>query len=190
MAKYLESSDIRELIKIRDKIFPERIKAFDQYKIDVLDNDVLSSLSIWEIVSQYDKDYNINFARNGEDAISNSVIIEQKCSSVIPSKQGKIKSAAFQFHAMGNLEYPRYIFVVRRKDNLDIVRLYDIKNDTNTKIIFDHLMNERNKWLEKGRINEEKNMKRDVITLPETIFQTKIKINNTITINNCKVFMD
>lgn len=190
MAKYLKSSDICELIKIRNKIFPERIKAFDQYKIDVLDNDVLSSLSIWEIVSQYDDNYNINFARNGEDAISNNVIIEQKCASIIPSKKGKIKSAAFQFHAMGNLEYPRYIFVVRRKDNLNIVRLYDIKHSINTKIILDHLMNERNKWLEKGKLNEVKNMKRDVITLPETMFQTTIKITNKLTVNNCEVFMD
>lgn len=190
MAKYLLKHEIQDLIHIRNIIFPEREKAYKKYLIDVLDNDTLSSLQIYEIVSEYDDSYNINFSRNGEDAQSNGINIEHKCSNIKPTKKDIIPNAAFQFHAMGNLEYQRYIFVVRRKDTLFPVRLYDISNQENVKIVIKHLLSERHKWLEKGRLNEVKNMKRDVITLPETLIQNKLKINKFKVIKNCQVFKD
>lgn len=188
MAKYLEEDKIKELIEIRNRIFPVRQSAYQKFQIDVLDNDTLSSLSIWEIVREYDKDYNTNFSRNGEDATSKSGIIEQKCSNVKPTKKG-IGPAKFQFHAMGEIEYPRYIFVVRSKDTLSPVRMYDISKKNNTQIIIDHLLNERDNWLEKGKIDPVKNMKRDVIVLPEILLKQKIKFQYT-DINGCMVFRD
>jgi len=190
MAKYLNKDAIQDLIKIRNNIFPERTRAFEQYQVDVLDNDTLSSLSVWEIVSQYDRDYNTNFARNGEDAVSNNIIIEQKCSNVMPTKKGVVGKAAFQFHAMGKLEYPRYILTVRRKDTLQPVRLYDISKEQNVKMISDHLLAEREKWLAKGQIDAVKNMKRDVITLPESLILDNIQMSETTVINNCIVSKD
>ena len=83
MAKYLEKPANKELNEYRQKIFDIRKEAFAKFGIDVLDTDTLSSLSIYEVVSQYDTDYNINFSRNGEDAKSNGVLAEQKCSKII-----------------------------------------------------------------------------------------------------------
>jgi hypothetical protein len=87
MAKYLLKHEIQDLIYIRNIIFPEREKAYKKYLIDVLDNDTLSSLQIYEIVSEYDDSYNINFSRNGEDAQSNGINIEHKCSNIKPTKK-------------------------------------------------------------------------------------------------------
>ena len=70
MAKYLEPQVLTQLDEYRRKIFELRQQAYQLTNIDVLDNDTLSALSIYEIVRQYDPDYNINFARNGEDAMS------------------------------------------------------------------------------------------------------------------------
>ena len=190
MGRYLSEKDIQQLITIRNNILPLRSHAYQQFGIDILDNDTLSSLSIWEIVKQYDTDYNTNFARNGEDAVSNDIIIEQKCSSIKPTKAGVIGKTAFQFHAMGNLEYPRYILVVRSKDTLDPVRMYDISKPENTQIIATHLLAARERWLEKGRKDEVKNMKYDVITLPETLIEERIKLADAKVINNCQVFKD
>ena len=78
MAKYLNPEVLKELDEYRKRIFADREAIYKKHKIDVLDTDTLSSLSVYEIVIQYDQDYNINFARNGEDAISNNVKIEQK----------------------------------------------------------------------------------------------------------------
>jgi hypothetical protein len=184
MAKYLESSSIADLNQFRQQIFKIRNEAISITGIDVLDTDTLSSLAIHQIVSQYDKDYNINFSRNGEDAKSNNILIEQKASKI---KKDHLK-AAFMFHAMGNLEYPRYIFVVRRESDLQILRIYDISSSSNVKIIQNHLLTQRVNWLAKGKLDESK-MKRDVITVPEQIL---LALTNTTTklIDGCTVIQD
>lgn len=187
MAKYLEKSALIELDEYRQKIFALRKEAYDKFKIDLLDNDTLSSLSIYGIVSQYDAGYNINFARNGEDALSNGVKIEQKCSRVEKKKRSGVHSdAMFQFHAMGDLEYPRYILVARKKDDLGLLKIYDISEKKNVKMVQDYLLEERRKWLEKGRLDESK-MKRDVIGIPEKVLIEKLKVKETRTVNGCQV---
>jgi hypothetical protein len=186
MAKYLDKESLAGLDEFRHKIFALRAEAYAKYKIDVLDNDTLSALSIYEKVVQYDPDYNVNFARNGEDAISKGVLIEQKCSRVQMKKRTTdYPSAAFQFHAMGNLDYNRYILVTRDKATLDLVCIYDVSAAANTKLIQEHLLQERNKWLAKGRLDEKK-MKHDVIMIPETILVSMAGAK-TQTINGCKV---
>ena len=65
MAKYLDSTALAEMNQARLQIFAIRAEIYRNYQVDVLDTDALSALSIHEIVSQYDSDYNINFSRNG-----------------------------------------------------------------------------------------------------------------------------
>jgi len=187
MANYLDKSVIAELNEVRKKIFELREEAYKKHKIDVLDNDTLSSLCIHEVVSQYDVDYNINFSRFGEDAKSNEVIIEQKCSRIEKKKRsGLYPDAVFQFHAMGNLEYPRYILSARNKADLELIRIYDVSQPDNVKIILEHLLNERNKWLAAGRLDEKK-MNRDIISIPEDLLKEKLAITKTEVVNGCEV---
>ena len=185
MAKYIEKSKIENLIEVRNSIFKERSKAWADIGIDLFDNDTLSSLSIYEVVTQYDPDFNINFSRNGEDAVSNGVNIENKCHTIAPNKQGIIGKAAFQFHAMGDLEYPRYVLAVRRKDNLKLVRMYDISADENVSSIQQHLLSLRAAWLAKGTKDNSK-MKYDVITLPESLLES-FSFKETKLVNDCQV---
>lgn len=196
MAKYFDKTYLQEMNEARKKIFAEREAIYKKYKVDILDTDALSALSIFEIVTQYDNDYNINFARNGEDAKSNGVLIEQKATRVEGAftKTGKPRKnagtdAAFQFHAMGDLDYPRYIFVARNKDDLSIMRIYDISSESNRKVVLGHLMGERNAWLERSKGDQAK-MKRDIITLPEKVILDKLKFSSETTINGCRVFKD
>ena len=178
---------LKELDEYRKRIFKEREEIYRKHKIDVLDNDTLSSLSIYEIVIQYDTDYNINFARNGEDAISQGVLIEQKCSRVERRKRlGTYPDALYQFHAMGDLIYPRYVLVSRDKTTLEPVRLYDISESTNVKLVQDYLMSERQAWEDRCAIDK-KYMKRDVIGIPEAVLKENLKITKQLTINNCEV---
>ena len=186
MAKYLDKESLAGLDEYRHKIFALRAEAYAKYKIDVLDNDTLSALSIYEKVVQYDSDYNINFARNGEDAISGGVLIEQKCSRIEKKKRsGLYANAGFQFHAMGNLEYDRYILVSRDKATLELVCIYDVSTEANTKLIQTHLLNERAKWEEKNK-RLGKTHKHDVIIVPEDILRNMAGAN-TQTIQGCKV---
>jgi hypothetical protein len=187
MANYIEQSQIHQLIEVRDAIFKERSKAWADTGIDLFDNDTLSSLSVYEVVTTYDPDFNINFSRNGEDAISNGVKIENKCNTIKPNKKGIIGLAAFQFHAMGDLEYPRYILAVRRKDNLQLVRLYDITAPANALAIQEHLLGLRTAWLARGAKDPSK-MKYDVITLPESLLNS-FTFRETKQVNNCVVYL-
>jgi hypothetical protein len=187
MAKYLDKEVLKELDEYRKRIFIERESIYRKHKIDVLDTDTLSSLSVYEIVSQYDPDYNINFARNGEDAISNEVKIEQKCSRVEKRKRlGTYPDALYQFHAMGDLIYPRYILVSRDKTTLAPVRLYDIGIEDNVKLVQDYLMNERKLWEDRCAVDK-KYMKRDVIGIPETVLAQNLVVTEKFTINDCEV---
>lgn len=187
MARYLNKDALADLDQYRRRIFELREEAYRKHGIDILDNDTLSSLSVYEVVQQYDPEYNINFARNGEDAQSAGVLIEQKCSRIEKKKRTqKYPMADFQFHAMGNLEYDRYILASRDKANLDLVRIYDVSDPVNTKLIKNHLNSEKNKWLERGRKDESK-MKRDVITMPEKVMHGNLVGATTSIINGCEV---
>jgi hypothetical protein len=172
MANYLQQDKLAQLDEYRRKIFTLRKEAYSLTGIDVLDNDTLSALSIYEIVRQYDINYNINFSRNGEDAKSLEVNIEQKASRVERKKRsGLYALAGFQFHAMGNLDYNRYIFVTRDKATLDLIKIYDVAQSEHCLQIQTHLRAEREAWLDRGRKDQTK-MKHDVILLPEKLLQT------------------
>jgi hypothetical protein len=196
MAKYFDSASLKEMNDARQEIYKQRELIYQKYKIDLLDTDALSALSIYEIVNQYDPDFNINFARNGEDAKSNGVLIEQKATRVDGplTKTGKPRKnagvdAAFQFHAMGDIDHARYIFVARNKTDLSVVRIYDIGNPSNVQKVVGHLMAERNAWLAKTQGNQA-SMKRDIIVLPEQFILKNIKFGKPMTVNGCQVFKD
>lgn len=196
MSKYLEKEYLLDMQQVQKQIFDLRNQIYSRYKIDLLDTDALSSLSIYRIVNHYDPDYNINFARNGEDGKSNNILIETKASRVEGplTKKGKTRKnagtdAVFQFHAMGDLEHQRYLFVARNKQTLEIMRIYDIGTKKNTKIVFDYLLSLREEWLNRSAGNE-KLMKRDVISLPEKYLLEKITFLSPIEIDGCKVYKD
>lgn len=188
MPNYVESDCINILSELRNEIFSARNSAFKLYGIDLLDNDVLSSISLYQIVKQYDADFNVNFARNGEDGISNEIVSEHKCSNVRPKKNGDIPYSSFQFHAMGKLNYPRYIFFVRNKETLEIVRLYDISRKSNVLSVFECLENQSESWLAEGKLDKKK-MKRDVIYVKETFLHSLTLTKQNDTINGCEVYI-
>jgi len=179
--KYLSKTIIQDLIETRDRIFAEHNTVWKTHQIDILANDTLSSLSIWEIASQYDPNYNTNFHRNGEDAMSGGVAIEQKCATVKPAKKGTVGRAGFQFHAQGKLEYDRYIFAVRRKDNLHIVRLWDVTSEAGVKLVQGCLMARRQRWIDRGKPNH------DAILVEEKDLAALPVIEHLI-INACQVY--
>jgi len=190
MAKYLEKDLLAKLDEYRHKIFALREEAYRLTNIDVLDNDTLSALSIYEIVSQYDSNYNINFARNGEDAKSLVESVEQKIEQKASRVERKKRSglyglAGFQFHAMGDIEYYRYIFVTRDRDTLKLIKIYDISTEENCSQIHTHLLAEREAWLARGRADQKK-MKHDVIILPEVLLK-ELEGSTTKTINGVEV---
>ena len=196
MAKYFDSASLKEMNDARQEIYKQRELIYQKYKIDLLDTDALSALSIYEIVNQYDPDFNINFARNGEDAKSNGILIEQKATRVEGplTKTGKPRKnagtdAAFQFHAMGDIDHARYIFVARNKSDLSVVRIYDISESSNVQKVVGHLMVERNAWLAKTQGNQA-SMKRDIIVLPEQFILKNITFGKPMTVNGCQVFKD
>jgi hypothetical protein len=100
-------------------------------------------------------------------------------------RSGQYPSAGFQFHAMGNIEYSRYIFATRDKATLELVRIYDISLDKNTKIVQQHLLGERKKWEDKNK-QLGQTQKHDVIILPEDIL-LNLKDAKKQIINTCEV---
>jgi hypothetical protein len=196
MAKYFDKDTLTKLIKSNKEIVLIRNKVLKETGVDILDTDAISSTFIYELVSQYDVDYNINFARNGEDAKSKDILIEQKATRVSGyyTRTGRIRKgagedAAFQFHAMGDIDSPRYIFAARDKETLEVLRLYDISSDNNRAKVLAHLTNEKNLWLEKAK-QDEKLMKRDIIMLTEKFILENLNLPNRHTINNCLIFRD
>jgi hypothetical protein len=186
MSKYIDIATINYISKLRDQIFEVRNTAFKQTGIDLLDNDVLSSISLYQIVNQYDSDFNVNFARNGEDGISNGLISEHKCSNVKPNKTGVVPMGSFQFHAMGKIDYPRYILFVRNKETLSIVRLYDISGEENVKIIVECLQRQSDIWLTEGK-KDPKKMKRDVIYITEAFLKALTFAKTYSMIDRCEI---
>jgi hypothetical protein len=196
MAKYFEKDALSEMNEARQKIFAERERIYKKYKIDILDTDALSSLSIHEVVSEYDPDFNVNFARNGEDGRSKETLIEHKSTRVegALTKTGKPRKnagsdAAFLFHAMGDLDHPRYLFVAKNKDDLKVTRVYDISSKANRKLVLKHLQAEKAAWLERGK-KDAKLMKRDIIAITEKFIISKLKFPTQLDINGCTVFKD
>ena len=196
MAKYFDKDALTEMNNARQKIFAERERIYKKYKVDILDTDALSSLSIHEVVNEYDPDFNINFSRNGEDAKSQETLIEHKSTRVEGplTRTGKPRKnagldAAFLFHAMGDLDHPRYLFVAKNKDNLKVTRVYDISSKANRKLVLNHLLAERKEWLERGK-KDPKQMKRDIITISEKFIVSKLKFPTQLDINGCTVFKD
>ena len=196
MAKYFDKKTLSILANASKEIVAIRNRIAKETSVDILDTDAISSLFIYEIVSQYDSDYNINFARNGEDAKSNGVLIEQKATRVNGplTKTGKPRKGAgldacFQFHAMGDLDYPRYIFVARDKEDLSIRRIYDISDKENKEKVLNHLLSERDAWLDRCKIDK-RLMKRDIITLPETFILEKLTLTNKLLIDGCVILKD
>ncbi|NBW33989.1 MAG: hypothetical protein EBR30_02930 [Cytophagia bacterium] len=196
MAKYLTPDVLIEMNAAREKIYDIRTEIYNKHKIDILDTDALSALSIYEIVSQYDPEYNINFSRNGEDAKSGSILIEMKASRIDSpyTKKGKLRKraecdAVFLFHAMGDIKHDRYLFVARDKNDLSIKRIYDIANVVNSTKVYDKLIDERNIWLLHSRKDESK-MKRDVISISEEFLINLFEKTNYLKIGDVKVFKD
>lgn len=196
MGKYFDKSTLDYLIKASKDIVAIRNQVRKQTGIDILDTDAISSTFIYEIVKQYDPNYNVNFARNGEDAISNGILIEQKATRVTGmltptgrARKGAGEDASFQFHAMGDLDYPRYIFAARDKDTLEVLRIYDIQSEKNRQVVLNHLIAERDAWLERGKADQ-KLMKRDIILLPEKFILSNLTLPNKLTINNCVILKD
>lgn len=181
MAIYFDQKTVSELFEYRDKIFALAQKAYQKYNLDILANDTLNALSIHEIVSSYDHDYNTNFHRNDEDARSGDVLIENKCATKTPNKDGSVGKSGWQFHAQGTLNYPRYIFAVRRKDNLKIVRIYDIVSDHAVCAVQGCLAEQKQKWIDRGKPNH------DAIQVPEKILMDIPAISKSL-INGCTVF--
>lgn len=188
--KYFKPNELEDLNEARKKIFAERELMYKKYGVDLLDTDSLSSLSIYEIVKQYDPDYNINFARNGEDAISKGILVEQKATKIDGdyTKTGKLRKNAgtdanFQFHANGDILHSRYVLVARRKENLEIVRIYDVSSKAGCELIQRHLEGERDKWRSKGM-----DQKRDVILLPEKLLLL-IPVKKKLVIAGVSVFV-
>lgn len=185
MAIYLDKEVIEDLIDYRNKIFALAKKVYEKHNIDILANDTLNALSIHEIVSAYDNNYNTNFHRNEEDAKSSDetgkeVLIENKCATVKPNKKGLVGKSGWQFHAQGNLNYSRYIFAVRRKDNLKIVRMYDISSAEATAAVQQCLAEMKQKWIDRGKPNH------DAIIVPEKLLLS-MPVIKTLQIKNCTV---
>ena len=191
MAKYFDKQKLDIVIAAAKDIVAQRNQVLKQTGIDILDTDAISSALIYETVTQYDSDYNVNFARNGEDAKSNGVLIEQKATRVAGplTKTGKQRKgagtdAAFQFHAMGDLDHPRYVFVARHKETLELLRIYDISSEKNTKKVLAHLEFEKAAWLARGF------QKRDIILITEKFILGNLTFPHKQTIGNCVILRD
>lgn len=198
MSKYFDPADIERMDAYRKEIYSIRAKFLVDFGVDPLDTDTLSSIAIYQIVSQYDTEFNVNFARNGEDGKSGDVLIEGKASKVDPSPLTKTtgkkrasygKDASFMFHSPAELDNPRYLFVARSQVDLSILRIYDISSEANRKVVIDHLMSERNRWEEKNK-QLGHTQKHDGIFIKEKLILEKCNFPTQTIINGCKVFKD
>lgn len=180
MAKYLEDPDLLQVGTYVEEICNIRSACLERFGLDILSTDNLSSVLVYNIVSQYDTDFNINFARNGEDAISNGIDIEMKNASV----DKPTVSASFMFHAMGDLHHNRYIFVARDKKTLKPIRMYDIGESTNVALVQAELERLKQDYLKDGF------RKFDGIYLKEKFFREVLNMPIQIQVDNCTVIKD
>jgi hypothetical protein len=178
--KYFGKGVLLEMNEARIEIYAYRKLIWDKFKIDLLVNDTMSGLQLHEIVSNYDPDFNINLARNGEDGCSNGVSIEQKTNDIDKDKN----DASFAFHALGDILHDRYILVVRKKDDLKIIRLFDISEPKNVQIVQKELQRLSDDWRAKGP------RKYDIIRLTEVFLRQNLKFNDTVMIGDCAIIKD
>lgn len=178
--KYFTPEVIADMANVRDLIYAERAKIWNKYAIDILDTDCLSSLQVYDVVKVYDSDFNVNFARNGEDGTSRGVLIEQKTSKIDKSSQ----KTSFMFHAMGDLFSDRYIFAVRSKKNLELIRLYDIDKKENIEKVQAELQRLKSEYLAKGF------RKFDGIHISEDFLMAQVVFRESSVINSCVVYRD
>ena len=177
---YLDAQNISQLIVMAKRILEIRDEAFNLHGVDVLTNDVMSSLAMYEIIKTYDSDYDPNFHRNGADGRSGDILIERKCATKMPNKSGQITQAGWLFHAQETDKSNRYIFAIRNKTNSQIVRMYDIQSELALATVRDCLNQGRELWINRGKPNH------DAITVPEKILQA-LPIKQELTINGCLV---
>ena len=177
---FLNKDQILDLINYKNLIFDKRNQVYDCYSIDILSNDILSSLSMWEIIFEYDQDYTPNFHRNGIDGKSSDILIERKCSKKMPNKKGQVGLSDWKFHAQEKNKADRYIFGVRRADNLAMVRIYDIKSPTALQLIHECLENAKQRWINNGQPNW------DALVVPEKILLNLVPIEK-LNIKNCLI---
>ena len=148
--------------------------------IDILSTDNMKSIAVQDIIKKYDSDYKTNWRRNGVDAISGQDLIEIKNCSMekpdVPKLSGRNKgderTGAWQFHAIHNDDhYDRFVGVIWDKKTSKVVRIYDIKNLENIKIIKGHLDEKTKDFLAQVK-DKGKNATRDVITLDENFVKS------------------
>jgi hypothetical protein len=177
---YLDHAQITDLIAMAEQVNKIRDNAYSKHGVDILTNDVMSSLSMYEIIKDYDPDYNPNFHRNGEDGRSGSVLIERKCATKLPNKSGNISGAGWLFHAQETDKSSRYIFAIRNKNNSKIVRIYDIQSDQALAVVKGCLDAGRQEWINRGKPNH------DAVTVPEKIL-SDLPLIKEMTIKDCIV---
>ena len=86
--------------------------------------------------------------------------------------KGDERTGAWQFHAIHNDDhYDRYVGVIWDKKTSKVVRIYDIKNLENIKIIKGHLDEKTKDFLAQVK-DKGKNATRDVITLDENFVKS------------------
>jgi hypothetical protein len=85
---------------------------------------------------------------------------------------------------MGDIEHDRYIFVARKKDDLSVIRMYDISTKSNCQLIINYLKQERANWLAKGP------QKRDIISISELFIKQKLNLSAPTIISGCAVYKD
>jgi hypothetical protein len=178
---------IQEVVKIRNELFNE-------YGFDLLDSgDAISNILSYEIISQYDPEFEPNFHRNGRDAKDGS---EMKSNRVEPvsefTKTGKLSkankfTATWTLHAVSDYSW-RWIWIARDKKTLEILRIYDISEVDSVNIIVNHLEEQRQRFLKKynSKDTDVTKVKNDRIGISEKFIRDNISF--TIKkIGNCEV---
>jgi hypothetical protein len=76
------------------------------------------------------------------------------------------------------------VFVARHKETLELLRIYDISSEKNTKKVLAHLEYEKEVWLARGF------QKRDIILITEKFILDNLTFPHKQTIGNCVILRD
>lgn len=197
MGKYYSPHQLADMWASAQNILAVRAEVRTGHEIDILSTDVISALIDYQTIKQYDEDFNINLARNGEDGKSNGTHIELKSSQVDGpwTKRGRLRKnafrdASFMFHALGDIKHDRYIFVARNKADLSIDRLYDIASYENCDKVYQCLLIEKNKWIEKVSLSQKKGKHDPIFIKEEFLIDLFPKTHIPLIIDGVKVFKD
>ena len=188
MAQYLTEELTSTLENNIGTVLDVREQLLKSTGVDLLSNDTLSNIMIQKVVRKYDQHFEVNMARNGEDARTQSIIdMELKTATLQKHKRSDTYPVAtFQFHAMGDLEHGSYLFAVRDKTTLRIVSIYDIRLPKNVQTIEKRLQELSDDWYEKAQITK---TKYDVISVNETFLKQYIQLYMEV-IDGVKVYRD